>query len=348
MNNNDQVKRIPEIDALRGAAIILVVLGHAIQYSTISFDSNIVFRFIYSFHMPLFFIISGLCKGKILNEKCDLVHFKQHCIGSVDHLFRPYIIWTLIAVLGTIVAKKSISYEYIFASFLGSEKTLWFLWELFWCQIIISISCLIANLISKNKITNTALAIYAILSILAYVIELTAIKYSIYYLTGFFVYLVRIGKINCNSLPKKRKSIKSVLLLIIFIFLLYFALIINWYRTQSPTVLAQSGLSVIFKVIIEKVYRFIVALLGSTVLFTLTKVMIHNKYIQLFLTYYGRVSLRVYLVSTLIFIYCDAFKHPGFTLYGLNQYIVFACALLLTTALVYLLSLKKSVSKILF
>ncbi len=48
------------IDWLKAFAIVLVLVGHAIQYSLgPDFDSNIVFRGIYSFHMPLFIFISG-------------------------------------------------------------------------------------------------------------------------------------------------------------------------------------------------------------------------------------------------------------------------------------------------
>ena len=58
--------RIEWIDALKGFAIFSVVLGHCV---TDSMSSNtfpeyaatlkIIYDFIYSFHMPLFFIISG-------------------------------------------------------------------------------------------------------------------------------------------------------------------------------------------------------------------------------------------------------------------------------------------------
>lgn len=50
------------IDALRGISIFLVLWGHSIQYFSageINYFNNFVFRFIYSFHMPLFFLISG-------------------------------------------------------------------------------------------------------------------------------------------------------------------------------------------------------------------------------------------------------------------------------------------------
>lgn len=50
-------KRLYYIDNLRGLLIILVVLGHCIQNLDLDFDHNIVFRYIYSFHMPLFMFI---------------------------------------------------------------------------------------------------------------------------------------------------------------------------------------------------------------------------------------------------------------------------------------------------
>lgn len=54
--------RIIWIDNAKAIAILLVVVGHIIQfmYSPEGFDQNIVFRYIYAFHMPLFFLLSGL------------------------------------------------------------------------------------------------------------------------------------------------------------------------------------------------------------------------------------------------------------------------------------------------
>lgn len=48
----DSPKRIYWVDMAKGIAIILVILGH------MPFDENVI-SFIYAFHMPLFFIISG-------------------------------------------------------------------------------------------------------------------------------------------------------------------------------------------------------------------------------------------------------------------------------------------------
>lgn len=49
------------VDELRGIAILLVVIGHVIQYvfSPEGFDNNFIFRIAYSFHMPLFMFIAN-------------------------------------------------------------------------------------------------------------------------------------------------------------------------------------------------------------------------------------------------------------------------------------------------
>lgn len=60
MNNNN--KRNVNIDIIRGFAVYCVVLGHFLQYiwrSDIDVLINPLFIFIYSFHMPLFMLVSG-------------------------------------------------------------------------------------------------------------------------------------------------------------------------------------------------------------------------------------------------------------------------------------------------
>ena len=52
-------KRIEWIDTLRGFAMFYVILGHAFVTK-----SNFIRKYIYSFHMPLFFFISGMTSKK--------------------------------------------------------------------------------------------------------------------------------------------------------------------------------------------------------------------------------------------------------------------------------------------
>ncbi|MSS14436.1 acyltransferase family protein [Porcincola intestinalis] len=52
-NSNAQSNRIPWIDIAKGITIILTIIGHSLGYGTLG--RNVIF----SFHMPLFFILSG-------------------------------------------------------------------------------------------------------------------------------------------------------------------------------------------------------------------------------------------------------------------------------------------------
>lgn len=50
------------LDTVKGVAIFLMVWGHCIQFFSVKgfdFFGDIVFKIIYSFHMPLFALVSG-------------------------------------------------------------------------------------------------------------------------------------------------------------------------------------------------------------------------------------------------------------------------------------------------
>ena len=73
-------KRIDSIDVARGIAILLVVIGHAITSTT-----NPINLFFLSFHMPLFFIISGIC----LKADNNVGSFWKYIRGKAKHLLIP-------------------------------------------------------------------------------------------------------------------------------------------------------------------------------------------------------------------------------------------------------------------
>ncbi len=56
-------ERNATLDCVKGLAIFLVVWGHCIQFLfsdvSQSYFQNPVFKFIYTFHMPLFMAVSG-------------------------------------------------------------------------------------------------------------------------------------------------------------------------------------------------------------------------------------------------------------------------------------------------
>ena len=90
-------ERIKEIDYIKAIGIILVIYGHMISLddNKLAYESD-VFRFIYLFHMPLFFVVSGIPKGII--NKCS--NDKK---ATVQKLFKrlmvPYFVWSVIYII---------------------------------------------------------------------------------------------------------------------------------------------------------------------------------------------------------------------------------------------------------
>lgn len=68
-------------DIVKGIAIYLVVLGHCMQYiGHTSMSDNALHSWIYSFHMPLFFMVSGFFAAS--SWKLDALEFlRKKCIG---------------------------------------------------------------------------------------------------------------------------------------------------------------------------------------------------------------------------------------------------------------------------
>ena len=86
-------QRIPWIDILKGIAIFSVFLGHmtGMGHGTLS---GIIHMWIYSFHMPLFFFLSG-CVFSIDKYK----DYKQFLIKKVKTIYFPVICFTFLSTI---------------------------------------------------------------------------------------------------------------------------------------------------------------------------------------------------------------------------------------------------------
>lgn len=121
------------VDVVRGFAIYLVVLGHCIQYATphnYEFKENIVFQFIYGFHMPLFMIVSGYLFWYSIN-RYDLIH---GVIAKIKGIMIPCASWGLVTyvcdILMTGYEPVSVTEYLRYTAFSN-----WFLWAIFYCSL---------------------------------------------------------------------------------------------------------------------------------------------------------------------------------------------------------------------
>jgi fucose 4-O-acetylase-like acetyltransferase len=132
MNN----QRESWVDYAKAIGIILVVYGHiarGLYNANVPMNEDIyklLDTFIYSFHMPLFFFLSGLYFIKSLTNRTT----KQFVFNKIDTIVYPYILWSLIQgiIEATISSQTngSATYPEVFSLLWQPRAHFWFLYAL--------------------------------------------------------------------------------------------------------------------------------------------------------------------------------------------------------------------------
>lgn len=141
-------KRLDYFDYAKGILIILVVLGHCISYgngatymSEETYYSNLLYKIIYSFHMPAFSLLSGYFMffsiNKLLDTKMSLVAYVH---SRFIRLILPIAVWTFVRYfIGQLLFSRftiiGMVYSYITDFLFGT----WYLWATFISSVIICI-----------------------------------------------------------------------------------------------------------------------------------------------------------------------------------------------------------------
>lgn len=138
--------RIAWVDVAKGIAILLVIIGHTVNFGSATRN------FIFSFHMPLFFILSGYT----FKLAGDFPVFFQRVKKLIRHLIYPSLIVSGIGIFAqwmmqdqhTVSAlwccTKRMAEALWWASGVGVHAhpalgALWFLFSLFWCKVIMDL-----------------------------------------------------------------------------------------------------------------------------------------------------------------------------------------------------------------
>ncbi len=92
----DFFKRNENIDCIKGIAIIFVIIGHGISFFSSNDDAlyvwRIAYNIIYSFHMPVFFIVSGYLA---VQKDYKIVKIGTFIKKNLLSLYIPYLILVL-------------------------------------------------------------------------------------------------------------------------------------------------------------------------------------------------------------------------------------------------------------
>jgi peptidoglycan/LPS O-acetylase OafA/YrhL len=131
------------IDASRGVAIILVVLGHSIMVAIDYYarDSASLPRLlvnldqvIYAFHMPLFVVLAGY-----VTWRPETKSTRQFLVGRFRRLMVPYLSWLLGRSLVLLAISHRLGVRGLAAALVNPwSGGLWFFYALFLCYVILA------------------------------------------------------------------------------------------------------------------------------------------------------------------------------------------------------------------
>lgn len=196
------------INYLRGICIFLMLWGHCIQYcanNQFDFYEDIAFRTIYSFHMPLFMLISGYLfyYSLIKRSLSEILRHKVQSIGQPLVLCTAFIYYITIGISS--VCKGSIS-ALVDGKWIHSTGGLWFLWSVLTSSIVVSVS----NKLAKNFWQEGVLLILGF----AFVALLPDMTMNLY-MYPFFVIGYLLGRKE-PAIPKVTKTVIAVVLSALF------------------------------------------------------------------------------------------------------------------------------------
>ena len=269
-------QRIDYIDCAKGVGILLVVIGHHLQ------DSDGVIKWIQSFHVPLFFIITGY----LLVQQNRQTSVKAVINSGAKKLLYPYyafgillvVWWRLMGAITQAQPEEVIQNGLLFLTTYGYHA-LWFLPAMY-----------IANVISKSyKWKNRwclLIGAVAVGSALSYAIHSsTGIQGAWYYVAVYIgrimlaITFIEIGRIIFLMTRKLSGAAEWAVCVISLI------IVFAGYRENIIVSMAHARIG-------NPVVFYIVACAGSIAVLLLCR-KLQGKYINRTLTFYGRNSLTV-------------------------------------------------------
>lgn len=293
MNYKNESKRNINIDAIKGWAIILVVLGHAVQQTYENYDTIAIFNFIYSFHMPLFVFISGFVSFKDGYET-DIKWLGKRAAG----LLLPYFAWMFW------INKCSVFYFIRHITII--YKTLdsgsyWFLWTLFWLCFTLFVTNMIINVCKAEKIDWLIyLCAVGTLNLIFYKLHFTYLGiYTIAWLSFFYLFGYYINK---HKLHYKLAGIRKYKILSLIFAIIWIMIACLWKRADEPVYITYLagiiGRGKVFK-IMDLGMKYFVPLLGIYCSCDLVRYL--GIKVKNVLAYMGQRTLYIYILSAIFF-----------------------------------------------
>ncbi|HDZ1501741.1 TPA: acyltransferase, partial [Klebsiella pneumoniae] len=212
------------VDYAKGIGILLVVFGHVnrgLQAAGIIMPSklyHLVDSIIYSFHMPLFFFLSGLFFIKSIEKKGKLLLF----IDKFKTIAYPYLVWSLlqgtIEVLLSRFTNSKTSFTDLLMLFSHPRAQFWFLYALL---MIFVLSIIIY---SKRFFERGIIVLFVIFSCVYIYSDKIGTVYNINYINQYMVFFVLgvfFNKFKLDDFFSKQLSGHYLFAIAVFLFMAF-------------------------------------------------------------------------------------------------------------------------------
>lgn len=150
------------VDIAKGIGIIFVIVGHLNHF--FSYE-GLVLTIIYSFHMPLFLILSGY----VFNYHPE-ISTKEYCWRRFGQIMKPYFVFAVITYIFDYVKSGGENAGGIYGILIGNgidnhlnfNIALWFLPMLFCCNIVFWCSVKISKRVKKELAAYVSLVLLSV------------------------------------------------------------------------------------------------------------------------------------------------------------------------------------------
>ena len=288
------------INLIKAMGILFVIIGHAIQYGSGNqvliggqFFEDGIFKFIYSFHMPLFMLVSGYLFFNTIEKYQGWKLWENRW----NRLGIPILAWAFFPFIELLLQKEEITVLTIVKSIIRAViLNPWFLWAV----LLSSIAVIIGNRYFRdNKFIYLLGFIFIFITPDLYNLHLYKYMYP-YFVIGYFF-------------KKEEKKIKEKIDPIInsrlygWVITLIYAIL--WMVYPREAYIYVSGITLLGKTygqqLLIDLFRFIIGGIGSMWIMWILKYLLKQlpEKILCGLYYLGNNSMGYYLISGVLFSY---------------------------------------------
>ena len=330
-----QQRRNVYLDTVKGTAIFLVVLGHCIEWnSNLWLPDDLVFKTIYSFHMPLFSLVSGYLFYSSFSHRTP----REITAKQAQSLLLPVLSWTLILRILELCVKliegSFPDYEYMTLGLIFDFLSgFWFLWAMFWCSLAVIIA---------ERFFHGNIAFYLFTVVLSLFVprgfhsNLHAFVYP-YFVVGYIWHREGFDT-KINALPSWLKISGSIAVTVAWLVMLAFFDRNSYIYTGGICIVKyEEGIFVPYQIWTD-IFRWAIGFAGSCCVMILLKLVKPVKILALV----GTKTIGIYIISVDVLIVrgrLPRFEHTG--------YIIDFAEAVIITVLCYALTIIISRNKIL-